>query len=61
MKTQQTYKVTRGNEVDVLNVVRGEYGSLTYQMWIEVNGKKLDYTWSTKKRLDAESKKYWGL
>lgn len=61
MTTSTKYTVQRGKETDVLNLVKGEHGSLVYQMWIEVDGKKLDYTWTTKQRLDKESKKYFGI
>jgi hypothetical protein len=61
MRSEKQHRVERGNETDVLNIVRGEHGSLVYQMWIEIAGKKLDYTWITRQRLDSESKKYWGL
>ena len=61
MTKEQTYRVTRGNEVDVLNIVSCIYGSLVYQMWIEIEGKKLDCTWTTRKRLDSETKKYFKI
>jgi hypothetical protein len=61
MTTQTKYTNQIGNDTYVLNVVRGEYGSLVYQMWCEINGKKLDCTWTTRKRLDKETKEFFGL
>lgn len=50
-----------GNDTYVLNVVRGEYGSLIYQMWSERNGKQVNGTWTTKQRLDKETKEFFGI
>jgi hypothetical protein len=55
------YAVQQGRETHVLNVVRCESGSLVYQMWIEYNGKKINSTWTTRQRLDKETKKYFGI
>jgi len=61
MTTATKYTVQRGKETDVLNVIRGDFGLLLYQMWIEIDGKKLDCTWTTKQRLDKETKKYFRI
>ena len=61
MTTQTKYTKQIGNDTYVLNVVRGEYNSLVYQMWGEINGKQVRGTWKTRQRLDKETKEFFGV
>ena len=61
MTTQTKYTKQIGNDTYVLNVVRGTYKSLVYQMWAEKNGKQIRETWTTRQRLDKETKEFFGV
>lgn len=61
MTADTKYTKQLGNDTYVLNVSRGDSGSLVYQMWAEQNGKQVRGTWTTKRRLDKETKQFFGL
>jgi hypothetical protein len=62
MTTQTKYTQKIGNDTYVLNVCRNtEVGSLVYQMWAEIDGKQVKGTWTTKQRLDSETKSFFKL
>lgn len=61
MASNTKYTKQLGNDTWVLNVSRGEHGSLVYQMWAEQNGKQIRGTWVMRRRLDKETKQFYGL
>lgn len=61
MTSETKYTKKIGNDTYVLNVVRSLHGSLVYQMWSEHNAKQVKGSWTTKRRLDKETKQFFGL
>lgn len=62
MKTETKYTKQIGNDTYVLNVCRDSVsGSLVYQMWVEQNEKQVRGTWTTRRRLDKETKQFFGI
>jgi hypothetical protein len=62
MATETKHTQQIGNDTYVLNVCRNsKASSLVYQMWTERNGSQVKGTWSTKKRLDSETKSFFKI
>ena len=62
MTTETKYTQQIGNDTYVLNVCRNpKAGSLVYQMWTEREGSQVKGTWTTKQRIDSETKSFFKI